>query len=56
MCVLYGLSTADRIAGTFEKAGASTAHPISGPGFELVMGPAVVRLQCQWLSFSAGLL
>lgn len=34
----------------------STAHPISGAGFELVMGPAVVRLHWQWLSFSAGLL
>lgn len=33
-----------------------TAHPISGAGFELVMDSSVVRIQGQWLSFSAGLL
>lgn len=53
MGVLYGLSATDRVAGAFQKAGASTAHPISGTGFELGMGPAAVRLQ--WPSFSAGL-
>lgn len=46
LCVLDGLSTTDRIAG------ASPAHPISGAGLQLVVAPAVVRLQ--GLSFRAG--